>query len=109
MKDDELVEGFEAGTLAAEAFRHREHVRLTWIYLGRHGRAEAERRLLDGLRAFAARAGRPDKFDAALTRAWVEAIDQARAGVPAGSDFEALVAARPDLLDRTQPAARVTL
>ena len=71
MTHDELVEGFEGGTLAPGAFGHREHLRLAWIYLQRYGRPEAERRLLAGLRAFAARAGKPEKFDAGLTLAWV--------------------------------------
>jgi hypothetical protein len=32
-EDLQLREQFEARTLANAAFRHREHVRLTWIYL----------------------------------------------------------------------------
>jgi hypothetical protein len=99
MTDPQLVEGFERGTLAAVDFRHRDHVRLTWIYLTHFDRTEAERRLLEGLRAFASRAGRPDKFDAALTRAWVTAIDEARLAFPDRA-FDELVSARPDLLQR---------
>jgi hypothetical protein len=101
--DDLLVEGFEAGTLAPGAFHHRDHVRLTWIYLQRYGRRGAEQRLLAGLRAFATRAGKPEKFDAALTSRWVAAIDDARLAESATS-FEALVAARPELLDRATPS-----
>ena len=65
MTHDELIAGFEGGTIAPGAFGHREHLRLAWLYLQRHGRPEAERRLLDGLRALAARGGQPDKFNAA--------------------------------------------
>ena len=97
--DDMLVVGFETGTLPPGAFHHRDHVRLTWIYLQRYGRHGAEQRLLAGLRAFAARAGKPEKFDAALTCRWVAVIDEARLAESAAS-FEALVAARPELLDR---------
>ena len=99
MSDQELIDGFEAGTLAPADFHHRDHVRLTWLYLERYGRDEAERRMRSGLRTFASRAGTPDKFDATLTRAWVAAIDDARLG-EAASTFERLVALRPELLTR---------
>ena len=98
MTDEELMCGFERGTLAPADFHHRDHVRLTWLYLERDGRDDAERRMLDGLRALAARAGKPDKFDATLTRAWVAAIDEARLAEVART-FDGLVAARPELLD----------
>jgi len=99
MTDDELVGGFETGLLAPGRFGHREHLRLAWCYLTRFGRDETERKLLAGLRAFAARAGKPDKFDAALTSAWVGILADASAQIGARATFEALIAARPDLLD----------
>jgi hypothetical protein len=99
MTDDDLIEEFEAGTLPPAAFGHREHVQLAWVYLRRHGRGEAERRMLHGLRAFASRAGKPEKFDAPLTRAWVAAIADAAAVQTAPHSFEDLVRARPDLLE----------
>ena len=102
MTDHELVEGFEGGTLPPQMFRHREHLRVAWWYLTRFGRAEADRRLQAGLRALAVRAGHPDKFDAALTTAWVEILAGAAAALGRGATFDALAAARPDLLD---PAA----
>ena len=98
MTDTELIEAFESGTLPPAALRHREHVQLAWLYVTRYGRDEAERRLLEGLRAFAARAGKPDKFDGPLTRVWVATIADAATACGA-STFTDLVAARPDLLD----------
>jgi hypothetical protein len=99
MTDLELLDGFERGALPPGSFHHREHVRLTWLYLERGGRGDAEARLLAGLQAFAARAGKPDRFDAALTSAWVGVIDTARRETGAAT-FEQLIARRPDLLDR---------
>jgi hypothetical protein len=101
MTDEELVGEFETGLLAPERFGHREHLRLAWCYLTRFGREETERRLLEGLRAFAARAGKPDKFDAVLTSAWVGVLAEASAQLGSAATFDALIAARPDLLDRT--------
>lgn len=102
MTDDELINGFESGTLASSAFGHREHVRVAWLYLARHGRVEAERKMLDGLRAFATRVGKPDKFDGPLTIAWVAAIATAAADTEPRT-FEDLIRARPDLLRAVLP------
>src|SRR3954462_4704623 len=73
LTDDELVGGFEAATL--DSFAHADHVRLTIVYLSRHGREETERRLLDGLRRFAVAKNVPQKFHVTMTRAWIDLID----------------------------------
>ena len=97
LTDDELIAGFEAGTLAE--FPHASHVRLTLAYLSRHGRDETLRRLTEGLRRFAAAKGHPEKFHVTVTRAWLTAIDGARQARP-GLTPAALLAACPALLDR---------
>jgi len=99
MTDDQLIEEFERGTLPPGSFGHREHIRVAWRYLTWFGRDEAERRLLAGLRTFAARAGQPDKFDAALTTAWVTVLADAKATLGPGATVDTLALARPDLLD----------
>jgi hypothetical protein len=98
LTDDELVKGFEAGSLAD--FPHDEHVRLTILYLARHGRAETLRRLSEGLRRFATAKGHPEKFHVTMTRAWIDLIDAARFANPGVEDPAGLVAACPELLDR---------
>ena len=98
MTDDELVQGFEASTLTA--FAHADHVRLTIIYLNRHGREETERKLFDGLRRFAATKGVPEKFHATMTLAWVDLVDGARRMHPGIRDASELVRACPELLNR---------
>lgn len=98
LSDDELVGGFEAGTLGD--FPHPSHVRLTLIYLARHGVDETRRCMADGLLLFATMKGHPEKFHVTITRAWLELIDSARRLHPAARDPEALVAACPALLDK---------
>ena len=98
LSDDELVEGFEAATL--ETFAHADHVRLTIIYLCRHGRGETERRMLEGLRRFATAKGDPQKFHVTMTRAWIALIESARGANANVRDATELVAACPVLLDR---------
>ena len=100
MTDDELIAGFEAGTIPPGVVGHREHVRLAWLYLRRHGRAGAEQRLLTGLRALAAAAGKPDKFNAALTLDWVARIDAAAGALAPDHSFDDLLVHHPELLDR---------
>jgi hypothetical protein len=97
LTDDELVAGFEAGSLAD--FPHAAHVRLTLVYLARHGRDEALRRLMDGLRRFATVKGQPGKFHVTMTRAWLDLIDAARRRHPELPPA-VLIEACPDLLDR---------
>jgi hypothetical protein len=98
LTDDELVQGFEAGSLTA--FPHAQHVRLTIIYLARHGRDETLRRMCDGLLRFATVKGDPEKFHVTVTRAWIKLIESARRAHPGIHDPGALVAACPQLLDQ---------
>jgi hypothetical protein len=98
LTEDELVAGFEAGSLAE--FPHEQHVRLTIVYLCRHGRAETLRKLSDGLLRFATAKGHPEKFHVTMTRAWIDFIDAARRAHPGVEDPAGLVAACPELLDR---------
>ena len=101
MTDAELIARFEDATFAPGEFGHVQHVRVAWIYLERFGRDEALERMTRGLRRVVARLGQPDKFDAGLTRAWIDAIDAARAANPDARSFEALLASCPRLLDRS--------
>ena len=97
LTDDELMAGFEAGTLAE--FPHASHVRLTLAYLTRYGRDETLRRLSEGLLRFATGKGHPEKFHVTMTRAWVDLIEAARRAHP-GLEPAALLAASPGLLNR---------
>ena len=90
--------GFEAAALPA--FSHADHVRLTIVYLTRHGRDETEQKLFEGLRRFAAAKGVPQKFHVTMTLAWIELVEDARRKHPEARDPAALVAVCPELLDR---------
>ena len=98
LTDDELVAGFEAGSLAE--FHHADHVRLTLVYLARHGRDGALHRMTEGVQRLAAGDGHPEKFHLTMTRAWVDLLQAARGAHPDALDPPALVAACPALLDK---------
>jgi hypothetical protein len=74
MTDDMLVAAFEAGQIDGREFPHERHVRVAWALARRHPRDEALRRLTDGLRRIAERAGRPDAYHETITRAWLELV-----------------------------------
>jgi hypothetical protein len=96
--DDELMAGFEAASLPA--FAHADHVRLTILYLARHGRQETERRLFEGLQRFANAKGVPKKFHVTMTIGWLDLVDDALRKHPDARDAATLVRRCPELLDR---------
>src|SRR3954463_13624550 len=99
ISDAALVEGFERGSL--EQFHHADHVHLSIVYLARYGRDQALERLTAGIRRLAAADGHPEKFHVTMTRAWLDLVYVARAAPPHASDPAALVAACPELLDKS--------
>jgi hypothetical protein len=100
--DLRLREQFESNTLTNEAFRHREHVRLTWIYLTLEPAHQVAARLCRALLELATRHGRGERFHHTLTVAWVRIIESERRSNPDAS-FDALVAACPSLLNKDAP------
>jgi hypothetical protein len=102
--DLQLRQQFEARTLANGAFRHREHVRLTWIYLASEPPDAVVPRLCDSLLTLATSHGVPERFHHTLTVVWVRLIDAARREHP-DLAFDALVDACPSLLDKDAPLA----
>lgn len=99
LTDREFVAAFEDCTLPGSSFHHREHVRLAWLYLEAHPEADAERLMEEGIRRFATSLGAAAKYHHTLTLFWMRACAEARRRGPTG-DFDAFVAAHPDLLDK---------
>ena len=61
-------------TRGAERFGHREHVHLTWLAVRHFGRAGAVDVVSAGIRTTARYAGVPQKYNATVSRAWVELV-----------------------------------
>jgi hypothetical protein len=51
--DDEFLHAFFGLTLANSEFRHRDHLRLAWMAVRRHGPRAAEDVVVGGIRRFA--------------------------------------------------------
>jgi len=99
LSDIELVRQVEACTLPKGALTHRNHVRLAWIYLGAHSPADARRRLARAIERYARALGEADKFDPALTAAWIDIVEAARSASPADT-FDAFISEHPELLNK---------
>jgi flavin reductase (DIM6/NTAB) family NADH-FMN oxidoreductase RutF len=71
---DGLLDAFERGELESADFPHASHVRVAWELARRYGADEGLSRLIDGIRAIARRAGRPEAYHVTITRAWFELV-----------------------------------
>ena len=105
--DLQLRRQFEDKTLQNAAFRHREHVRLTWGYLTGEPPRAVEQRLCGALLDLATSHGVAQRFHHTLTVVWVRLIESARRSRP-DMPFDALVEACPWLLDKDAPLAYYT-
>lgn len=111
MTHEQFVSAFESGTLPPEQFPHRAHVRLAWIYLRRYPLADAAARFTSGIRAFATRAGKPEKYHETITWAYLlliqdrlarekaarQAAGDSSCAAPA-PDFDSFAEANADIL-----------
>jgi hypothetical protein len=93
--DDAFRNAFEAGRL--EAFHHRDHVRLAWVYLRDAPGPAGLERFVTGLQRFAAAAGKPGLYHETITWAFLLIVRERMARTPAAS-FADFSAANPDLL-----------
>ena len=100
MTEKELRTRFEDLTLDPATFSHAEHVRVAWTYLMEMPLADVLRIFPENLRRFAAAAGAPGKYDAAMTVGWLtviaERIDQCKECLSWGRYIES----NPELLER---------
>ena len=102
MDDAAFIAAFEGGTLAPERFRHRDHLRLAWLYLREAPLAGALERFSAGLRRFARAAGKEGLYHETITVAYMALVNERMARDP-GLDWEEFARANADLFDH--PAA----
>jgi hypothetical protein len=104
MSDDAFMCAFEKCKLPNEVFRHREHVRLSFIYLRRHGFDGARVKIAEGIRRYALHNGAAQKYHETITIAWLRIIQDAMANVPDEAGFEDMLKVFPGLLDKDKLA-----
>ncbi|HEX6895209.1 MAG TPA: hypothetical protein VF146_08050 [Bryobacteraceae bacterium] len=96
--DDEFATAFENCQVPNDAFHHREHLRLAWIYLRRFG-SEAGLQIRVAILRFAAAHGKADKYHETITFAWLRLVADGAERSNARS-FAELLRASPELLDK---------
>ena len=92
-----FMDAFRTGELAADAFHHRDHVRMAWLYVRAFGPAAAVGRFTDDLRRFAAAKGVPRLYHATITGAYLALVGERWQADPDAS-WEAFAAVNADLL-----------
>ncbi|MFJ8388881.1 hypothetical protein ACIQ9Q_31010 [Streptomyces sp. NPDC094438] len=100
--DDEssLFAGLMGEVMAtAERFGHRQHIHLTWLAIRRYGAAAAVDLVSDGIQHTARYAGVPQKYNATVSRAWVELVSH-HVGQSDTADFDTFADHHPALLDK---------
>ncbi|THJ08328.1 hypothetical protein E7Z54_04695 [Nocardioides sp.] len=83
----------------ADRFDHRQHVKLTWLAIRRYGTRAAVDLVSEGLQRTARYVGVPQKYNATVSRAWVELVGH-HADHSDASDFDAFVDRHAALLDK---------
>ena len=83
----------------ADRFGHRQHIQLTWLAVRRYDTATAIELVSDGIQRTARYAGAPQKYNATVSRAWVELVDH-HAAQPGADDFAVFAEQHPALFDK---------
>jgi len=92
---------FELGTLDPASFDHAAHVRMAFAMAGRYAFDDALARYSRALRRLCARVGRPDKYHATVTVAFLALVGERRMEHPGGDDsWDAFAERNPDLFER---------
>jgi hypothetical protein len=98
MDDRAFIAALEACTLPSEAFDHRAHVRLAWLYLSEQPLMEALPRFIASLKRYAGSLGASGKYHETITYAFIFLIHERMAERPqAAATFDEFAAANPDL------------
>ncbi len=103
LSDNDFLRAFFSAELSNVDFHHRDHLRLPWLMVRRHGPTDAEAAVTAGIQHFAAVHGHAARYHDTMTRFWVRLVAHAVAKRPEIQDFEAFLAAYPMLLDPTLP------
>jgi hypothetical protein len=93
---DQLIAEVLLGT---GRFGHREHVHLTWLAVRHFGPARAVGVISDGIQRTARYEGAPQKYNATVSRAWVELIAH-HVAEGAEDEFGRFVSQHTALLDK---------
>lgn len=99
MPDEEFLAVFERGGFPGNAFPHRAHLRMAWLYVTDLGPERAIEKAAGGIRSLADHNGVPGLYHDTITRAWVYAVAAAM-GHSSSTTFAGFIDEHPRLLDK---------
>jgi hypothetical protein len=98
LDDRAFLAAFRDASLPTDAFHHRDHVRMAWLYVRDHGHAEAAARFAHDLQCFARAKSVPGLYHATITGAYIALIAERMLGsahVEAGRPRSLLLGGAP--------------
>ena len=104
LTDAEFARAFESGRVTVEAFDHRNHVRLAWAYLRESASdEEALDRMRAAIRAFAAAAGKPERYHETITVLWMRLLSAFITQYGRDVELADVLERHPSLADKDLP------
>jgi hypothetical protein len=105
MKDEEFLSAFEACTL--QEFHHRDHIKVTYLYLRRYRLDEAITKVSAGLQALATAGNAPvddleKGYHETMTQAWVRLVHLTMSGGEVAESADAFCDQQPQLMQKTR-------
>ena len=97
--DEEFIDGFENCTLPPECFHHRDHIRLSWLYLKRYEPIEALTRVSQGIKHFAAFHGKAERYHETITWAYFFLIRERVERIGFAQTWDEFTSSNEDLFD----------
>ncbi len=101
--DDEFIRACLEGWPADVHFGHREHLRLAWLAIERHGPEIAAEIVGNGLRRMAAAHGQSVLYNETMTRFWVRLVAHVREAKGPLVGFDGAIEQVPMLVDKGLP------
>jgi hypothetical protein len=96
MTDSEFLKAFEECTIPNTEFNHRAHIRMAWLYLNQEGYESGSRKIVDGIKRFAA-FHHSQLYHETITHFWIRLVQHAISEHPKITDFDLLLAQVPCL------------
>lgn len=106
MEDEQLIAAFEDASLPAEGFRHRDHLRLAWLYLRDRPLLEAIAAFRAALLRFVRKNGAEHRYHETITWAHLVLVHERMERAGRRGSWDEFAAANADLLDREAPILR---
>lgn len=97
--DEEFIVRFENCTLPPECFHHRDHIRLSWLYLRHYDPIDALTRVSEGIKRFAAFNGKAERYHETITWAYFFLIRERVKRIGFAQTWTEFASANEDLFD----------